>query len=68
MTNAERRQHLNFARDRANDWAQRAEERWPEGNETAHEYVEMANMWANVAQALKTANHDSDGVLHPHEY
>ncbi len=60
MTNEERRQALNEARNKAVEWAVKAQEC------SAHDYVVvselgqeatvMANMWANVAQALKSGD------------
>lgn len=68
MTNEERRQALNEARSKAVEWAEKAED------ETTLEYVTdtlkgqeavaMANMWANVAQALKTGDATSDTPDH----
>lgn len=62
MNNQDRRHDLNEARENAMAWARLAQECTVDGEER-HDAAVMANMWANVAQALMTGNARQDGVI-----
>lgn len=62
MQNSERRTALDLARKQALFWAKRAEEQWPISPTAAEEYALMANMWANVASAMKVGDERADNV------
>lgn len=66
VTNEQRREALARARTKALEWAEKAEAAATYDHAT--DYMSMASMWAEVAQALKVgAGHDTDGVLWSHE-
>lgn len=61
MTNTERRQALAVARRKALTYANEADAFPQEGSR----HVELANMWANVANAMKVGQAlEADGVIH----
>lgn len=64
MTNEERRELLAKARVNTVYWAERAQEQWPMSSSAGEEYISMATMWANVAQALKTGDAHADTPDH----
>lgn len=63
MTNEERRQALATARAKALEYAKRADAAYENRGEDGPE-VNLANMWAAVAEALKTGGAlEADGVI-----
>lgn len=63
MTNEERREALNEARAKALQWATYAErnfQREPYGSGNQHR-IELAKMWAQVADAMKDGDPVHDG-------
>lgn len=65
MTNEQRRAALSKARKKALEWAEKAEDEV--GRQLGRESLQMAGMWADVAQALKTGDPVGDGVTWSHE-
>ena len=64
MNNRDRRHDLNEARENAVAWARLAQECTNlKAYEQRHDAAVMANMWANVAQALMTGYAMQDGVI-----
>lgn len=63
MENSKRRSALDRARAQALFWAERAEDQWPISPVAAEEYAAMANMWSNVANAMKVGDERADNVL-----
>lgn len=58
MTNEERRLALAKARRKALEWAEHTEEH------ECDQSIQLANMWANVAGAMKTGGAlEADGVI-----
>lgn len=62
MTNEERREALNRARRNALQWAEWAERNFERTSVTSNQLrVEMAKMWAGVADAMKDGDPVHDG-------
>lgn len=69
MDNQQRRVALATARRKCLEYAELAEKPDFDGNINRQSMIERANMWANIANAMKVGQSlEADGVIDPHAH